>query len=465
MKHAAVLAILIAVAFGMSRGKVNHVPYGYDEADYMFAAELGMANNWLDSGSMSIADFISVGRKRGSDSSQQAGLSALARSGTDPVVYRHWHGPLYFFWLTAVDKLGLNEHDTRASFLIFPLLTVCAIYFGTLRLFEGLEGQIAAILASAMFLWSPIQLESSEIAPHLMFVLWYICALLLLARVALNGSRRGFYAATVLAGLGFCTLEVDFVLILVLIAVAWWKRALLRTDLKLIRNSILLFLATVLVVWPTAIFKLNFAKAYMVMAYLALFRKGAWGDVTFSQTWIRRFQMTPVELIFIAAGLALLFAAMSRRGRTAAMPFLLFGVLMFLANLRVYSVIARYMTPFLPAFDVIAGWALASAFLRLKKPAAVYGAVGITAVLLLWNLDQRLASIDRAPHPEAFTTLNAIRAQGLADKTVFVPREDIPAMHYYFPHMQAEGYAELSEIPAGGAFGGIVYPDGRVESR
>jgi len=165
MKHAAVLAILIAVAFGMSRGKVNHVPYGYDEADYMFAAELGMANNWLDSGSMSIADFISVGRKRGSDSSQQAGLSALARSGTDPVVYRHWHGPLYFFWLTAVDKLGLNEHDTRASFLIFPLLTVCAIYFGTLRLFEGLEGQIAAILASAMFLWSPIQLESSEIAP------------------------------------------------------------------------------------------------------------------------------------------------------------------------------------------------------------------------------------------------------------------------------------------------------------
>jgi len=247
--------------------------------------------------------------------------------------------------------------------------------------------------------------------------------------------------------------------------VAWWKRALLRTDLKLIRNSILLFLATVLVVWPTAIFKLNFAKAYMVMAYLALFRKGAWGDVTFSQTWIRRFQMTPVELIFIAAGLALLFAVMSRRGRTAAMPFLLFGVLMFLANLRVYSVIARYMTPFLPAFDVIAGWALASAFLRLKKPAAVYGAVGITAVLLLWNLDQRLASIDRAPHPEAFTTLNAIRAQGLADKTVFVPREDIPAMHYYFPYMQAEGYAELSEIPAGGAFGGIVYPDGRVESR
>jgi hypothetical protein len=465
MKHAAVLAILIAVAFGMARGVVYHAPYGYDEADYMFAAGLGTADNWLDTGSMSISDFVSVGRKRGSDSGQQAGLSALARSGSDPIVYRHWHGPLYFFWLHAVANLGLNEHGTRALFLIFPLLTVCAIYFGTLRLFEGLQGQIAAILASAMFLWSPILLESSEIAPHLMFVLWYVSALLLLAHVALHGSRRSFYAATLLAGLGFCTLEVDFVLILVLLFVAWWKRAALRTDRKLIRNSMLLFVATVLVVWPAGVFKLSFAKAYMVMAYLALFRKGAWGDVTFSQTWMRRFEMTPAELILVALGLVLFLAVMSRRDRTAAMPLLLFGVLMLLANLRVYSVIARYMTPFLPAFDIIAGWALASAFLRLKKPAAVYGAVGITALLLVWNAEQRFSTLNRGEDPAAFATINAIRSQGLADRAVFVPRDEIPTMHYYFPHMQTEGYTEVSEIPASGAFAAVIYPDGHVESR
>lgn len=465
MKHAAVLAILIAVAFGMSRGKVYHGPYGYDEADYMFAAGLGMADNWLDTGSMPITQFISVGRNRGSDSSQKAGLSDLSRAGSDPVVYRHWHGPLYFFWLTPLSNLGLNEHATRAFFLIFPILTACAIYFGTLGLFEGFYAQIAAILASAMFLWSPMNLETSEIAPHLMFVLWYICALMLLARVALHGSRRAFYVATVLAALAFCTLEVAFVLILVVAAVAWWKRADLRADLRLIRNSVLLFVGTVLLVWPTAILKLNFAKAYLVMAYLAVFRKGAWGDVTLGQTWSRRLEMTPVELILIAIGLVLLFIVLPRRERTAAMPFLLFGVLMFLATLRVYSVIARYMTPFLPAFDVIAGWALASAFLRLKKPAAVYAAVAVTGVLLLWNAQQRLASIDREAHPADFATINALRAKGLGDKAVLVPRTDIPMIHYYFPRMQAEGYMEVSEISPGGAYAAIVYPDGRVETR
>jgi hypothetical protein len=465
MKHAAVLAILIAVAFGMSRGRIHTGPYGYDEADYMFAAGLGMADNWIDAGSMSIADFVSVGRKRGADSSQQAGLSTLARAGADPVVYRHWHGPLYYFWLTAIGKLGFDEHGTRALFLIFPILTACVIYFGTLRLFDGLQGQIAAILASALFLWSPIELESSEIAPHLMFVLWYISALLLLAGVALHGSRRAFYAATLVAGLAFCTLEVDFVLILVLIIVAWWKRAALRADWTLIRNSVVLFVGTVLLVWPSAILKLNFAKAYMVMAYLAVFRKGAWGDVTFSQTWTRRLQMTPVELILIAIGLVLFFTVMSRRDRIAAMPILLFGILMFLATARVYTFIARYMTPFLPAFDVLAGWALASALLRLKKPSAVYGAAGVAALLLAWNAQQRLSTLNRGEDPAAFATINAIRAQNLGDKAVLVPRGAIPQIHYYFPRMKTEPYAEGSAIPAAGSFAGIIYPDGRVESR
>jgi hypothetical protein len=466
IKHAAVLAILIAAAFGLSRGKVSHDPWGYDEADYMFAASLGIGQNWLDTGSMPLSEFVSAGRKRGSDSGQQASLSDLARSGADPVVYRHWHGPLYYFWLTAASSLGLDEHGTRALFLFFPILTACAIYFGTLGLFEGRQGQMAAILAAALFLWSPITLETSEIAPHLTFVLWYICALLLLARVGLHGSRRCFYGAAVFAGLAFCTLEVAFVLILVVAIVAWWKRAALRTDWKLVRNSILLFLATVLLVWPTAILKLNFAKAYMVMAYLAVFRKGAWGDVTFSQTWIRRLEMTPVELILIAAGLVLIFTMMPRRERNAAPPFLLFSALMLLATLRVYAYTARYMTPFLPALDVLAGWALASAFIRLKRPAAAYGAVAVTAILLVWNAQQRLSTLHREENPAAFATINAIRARGLGEKTVLVPRLDIPTIHFYFPRMQTQGYADAAEIPTGGGdFAGIVYPDGHVETR
>jgi hypothetical protein len=98
----------------------------------MFAASMGMVRNWFDIGSIPLTEFISIGRGRGADPTQRAGLSALARGVNDPVFYRHWHGPLYYFWLTIPSYLRLDEHATRAVSLVFPFLTVLAIYFGSL---------------------------------------------------------------------------------------------------------------------------------------------------------------------------------------------------------------------------------------------------------------------------------------------------------------------------------------------
>ena len=66
-------------------------PYGYDEADYMYAASLGFAANWSDTPSIPIADFVRAGLHR---DGRQA-LSERIRSGNDVLFYRHFHGPLF----------------------------------------------------------------------------------------------------------------------------------------------------------------------------------------------------------------------------------------------------------------------------------------------------------------------------------------------------------------------------------
>ena len=471
MKHLLVLVVLFAVAFALVRGRVSHAPYGYDEADYMFAASLGIANNWLDIGSMPLTNFISAGRNRGADSRQQAGLSALARSGNDPVVYRHWHGPLYYFWLAIPSYLRVDEFTTRSLFLIFPVLTGLAIYFGSLAVFGGKDGagteaHVAAILASALFLWSPVTLRTSEVAPHLLFVLCYVCGLMLLAKAAESGGRRFYYAAVVFCGLAFCTLEVTFVLILVLAIFAWQYRERLAADWKFIRNSVALLIATVLVVWPSGLLKLSFAKAYMVMAYLAVFRKGAWGDVTFAQTWARRFAISPIEWCLFAVALASFFL-MGKRGRRAGTAtFLLFGALMILATLRVYAEGPHYMTPFFAALEVFTGWALASALMRLARPALIYGATGLICCLLAWNSFDQMSRFPQQEDPSQFATINALRAGGLGEKTLLAPRLVLPTLHYYFPGMQITGYTGTEEIARNRGerhFDAVLYPDGRVE--
>jgi len=462
MKHLAALAILLTVAFTLVRGQISHSLYAYDEADYMFAAGLGVEHNWLDVGSMPLSEFIAVGRGRGADASQQASLSTLARSGNDPVVYRHWHGPLYYLWLAIPSAAGADEHAERALSFVFPLLTMLAMYFGSLFILGGREGQVAAILSSALFLWSPVTLETTELAPHMMFVLWYVCGLMLLAKAAAGGGRRFYYGAVVFAGLAFCTLEVAFVPILVLVIFAWWQRARLHSNWLLARNSAGLLIATILVVWPTGLLKLSFIKAYLVMLYLAVFRKGAWGDVTLAQTWAYRFAISPAEWCLFAAALALLVFTRKRAGRDGAVTFGLFAGLMILATLRVYAESPRYMTPFFPAVELFTAWMLAPAVARPARTALVYGAVGAVGCLLIWNAQHQLSGrpAQNDPHPGAL--LDALRANRMGEKTLLAPREAIPTLHFYFPQMRVQGYSNENELAAensGGSFDAVLYPD------
>ena len=68
-------------------------------------------------------------------------------------------------------------------------------------------------------------------------------------------------------------------------------------------KSLALFLGTVLVVWPAAILRLSFVKAYAVMAYLALMRECPGARLGFIETWRGRIFDSPLEwmLILVAA--------------------------------------------------------------------------------------------------------------------------------------------------------------------
>ncbi len=128
--------------------------------------------------------------------------------------YRHWHGPLYFYWLMALAPLHLEERATRAWSYVFPAMTMLLIYAGSLWLLP--DGYLAAVLSSTLYLWSYTTTLTNEIAPHQLFVLCYIAALLLLMKWRITGTPRYWYGAVIAAACAFCTLEVAFVLLFVI---------------------------------------------------------------------------------------------------------------------------------------------------------------------------------------------------------------------------------------------------------
>ena len=106
----AVFALLLALFLLLITRNVSSEPYVYDEADYMYAASLGFAANWIDTPSIPISDFVRAGLSRGS---RQA-LSEKIRSGNDVLFYRHFHGPLFHYLLIRCRaRAGANTRSVQ----------------------------------------------------------------------------------------------------------------------------------------------------------------------------------------------------------------------------------------------------------------------------------------------------------------------------------------------------------------
>lgn len=461
LKHLAILAVLIAGFFVLSRLTIPLGPYGYDEADYMFDASLGLSANYTDHGTLPIVEFVREGLTRGRNPSQRRALSELERSRNDVVFYRHWHGPVYYYWLIFASLFAHGESGMRWISVAIPILSCLAIYFGCLWITPGREGTLQAILSSALFLWSGITVGSLELAPHQLFVLWFLLGLIFLAKMVATRERRYFYWATVMAGLAFSTLEVSFVLIAVLLICIFLERSWLLPDWAFAGRSVALFLGTVLVVWPGAIVKLSFLKAFLGMAYLAVFRKAPWGNISLADTWVNRLLASPLEWILIFISIAGFLAARQWTGRQRYLyPFFLFALLMLLTLGRVPAQAPRYALPFMPVLEVIAGCTVAS-WLAAKSPAAGYGAVGALAAVILCTAWVQASQRPYAEDPRNRAMLSYIDANQLVTSSFLVPSGYAPTIHYYFPKAQIrsfDGTSPTSDDLAGAKFAGILYP-------
>ena len=460
-QHILILAAFIAGLFFLALPAASNSPFGYDEADYMFAAGMGLAANYTDTPTMPIGEFLRIGLSRGRDSRQSSGLSELIRGADDIVFYRHWHGPLYFYWLMPASALGLDEGAMRLSMLAFPICSLFLIYFGCLWVLPALQGQLAAVLSSALFLWSVTTIRSSELAPHQLFVCAYLASLIGLSKTVATGNRRYFYLAVAAAALSCCLLEVGFVTVATLLVCGFLERRSLRADWAFAARSILLFTATVFLVWPGAVLKLSFLKGYLFMAYLAVFRKSPWGSAGLFDTWRGRFLSSPVEWLMVLLSILLLLRFRKIENVRSSYPFVVYSVLMLAATLRVTSETARYALPFQPALDVLAGFILAAYMVKLR-PATAYFLAAILGVALLVSTSLDLRRRPVRPDPRAPALLSYVRQNHLEQSRLLAPQSDVPLLHYYFPQIRLQGYTGSPPDPYtvhDASIDGVLYPD------
>ncbi len=190
MQRILVFGSLLALFLLLITRNVSPEPYGYDEADYMYAATFGFAANWTDAPSISMADFVRAGLNRESPKA----LSERIRGSHDVLFYRHFHGPLYHYFLIPVSRLPLNPRAVRMLMLAIPAASLAILYFGCLWLVPGPMAPLSALLAAMLFLTSHAVVWSTELAPHQLFALCSLACLILLAKAIATGRRACWYA-------------------------------------------------------------------------------------------------------------------------------------------------------------------------------------------------------------------------------------------------------------------------------
>lgn len=440
---------MLAVFFFLARSQIFTWPYYYDEADYMYAVSLGWQANFTDTPSQPVTEYIRSGLSQGREAGARADLSRRIRSSGDVNFYRHWHGPLYFYWLLELQPFGLTEAATRGLSYVFPVLTFALLYAGCLWLLPGPEGLLAGTLAGAFYLWSYSTVRTNEIAPHALFALCYIAALLLLMKWSSTGAPRYWYAAVLASACAFCTLEVAFVLIATLLVVAALDGKLAGglKNARFTLKSLAVFFGAILLLWPSALARLNFVKAYLFMAYLAIGRESPWGRVTLADTWRLRLTHAPVEWLLIAASVVLYFRFRDAGARRLAFPALFYAGLMLVVLARVGTDTPRYMLPYLPAFHLFAGLTFAQA-LKAWKPLPQAAAAAVLCLLALGNTAAQVALHPIRESPRLRAELSSLRERRFDGKRLLVPQAELPMIHYYFPRAELWGYADESEKSA-----------------
>jgi hypothetical protein len=458
-----ILLIAVATVLGAFGETTSGKLFYYDEADYMYAGTRGFVSNYLDRPSLSTVEFVREGLKLARDRSQRSNMSRFIRGAGDITFYRHYHGPIYAYWIALVQKLGFDtEADYRGSGLALHGLVAILIFVFFRIAFPG-YAPAAALAAALAFLTNRTALVAGTmITQHMMFALMAALTLFPLALFCRTGQRPYWYISAAALGVAFSTVETSFILVLVVIFVValtgfhrGWK-----ATLGLLLRGVPVFLAAILVVWPKGVLALGGMKGYIYLGYIALVKK-TFTPISPVSLWTFKFRTYPEE--FILPILALLGATVfwkRLRERQAAVPYIAYAWMFVAVTMVVTAPYVYYHVSMMMSCAVVTGIVFGEIW---QGNAAKKLVASVVLVASLIAMDARYYSETKRAQaaPDSRVQLLRYLRSGHDSQTLYLPYSLVPTVHYYMPDLNTVGYdddwqpATLAEA--------LNAPDGRVE--
>lgn len=466
------VAMLTLVFYLIYKSSIPNTCFDIDEADYMYSLEKGFAAHYLDKNAISFISFVKLGISKGFKNDKKTELSRTIRSADDINLYRHFHGPLYFYYMMIGEKIvGKDERAVRAFTMLLQLLCSIVMVVCCVILLGRQYGRVPLFLTSFMVLLSPtLFFTVSLVSPHGLYTVWCLLSLTLMVKAVDSKKEAYFYLSAGVVAAAFLTTAYAILLLLCwgtsVVVLYWADRNAIRNLRKFLINALIIYAAVIFALWPAAFLKLSLIKTYILLAYWALIRAHLHVSQPLWPFWWNRISASPVEYGIIAAGSILTIYLIVKRKRLPLIPLLAYLILIFLMEVRHVAWVPTYVSSLIAVGLFTAGIAL-SEVLKNKK-------ITLVSTLLLLSLFiflhlyfyylphlQMKASIIR-------TEVVAFLKKEMPEK-VLVSRPILSMIHYYFRDMKADSYTaemvskseEMADIKRSLAnatdYNGIIY--------
>ncbi|HTA46652.1 MAG TPA: glycosyltransferase family 39 protein [Bryobacteraceae bacterium] len=438
----AALLVVTAIVAGSFWKVTSGRPYFYDEADYMYAGTRGFINNYLDRPSLSTVEFVREGLRLTHDRSQGSNMSKFIRTAGDITFYRHYHGPVYAYWIALDQALGFHdESGFRGSGLLIHGL-VAILIFVTFRIAMPEYAPAAALAAAVTFLMNRTALvAATNITQHVMFGLMAALSLLPLALFCRTGERRYWYWMSAAAGVAFATVETSFVLVAAVLFVLLLTAARIgwKPAFQLLLRGTGVFLLAMLVVWPKGILTLGGLKGYIYLAYIAIVKK-TFTPLNPVALWSFKIRTYPEE--FVIPFLALIAATIFWKklaARQAAIPYLVYAWMFLGVTMVITAPYTYYHASLMMSCAVVTGIVFGEIWQSTAAKRVIASAVLVASLIAM---DVRFHGEDAGLNttPDARRDLMAWLKSEDHSKTFYVPYVLVPTLHFYMPEISTVGY-------------------------
>jgi hypothetical protein len=438
----------------------------------MYSMEKGFAAHYLDKNAISFISFVKLGISKGLKKDKSTELSHTIRSADDISLYRHFHGPFYFYYMMIGEKIvGKHERAVRTFTTLLQLLCSIIVLVSFVILFGRQYGRISSFLTSLMVLLSPtLFFTVSLVSPHGMHVVLCLLSLSLMVKAVDSKREAYFYLSAGVVAVAFLTTAYAILLLLCWsISVAVLYRAdkcVFRNFRKLLINALVIYAVVIFAFWPAAIIKLSLIKTYVLLAYWALIRAHLQDAQPLWTFWWNRVSASPVEYGIVAIGSILTIYLIFKRKRLSLVPLLAYLILIFLMEVRHVAWVPTYVSSLIAVGLFTAGIAF-SEMLKNRKIALV-STISLLNLFLFLHLYFYYLPHLQLPVSKIRTEVVTFLKKEMPGK-VLVSRPVLSMVHYYFRDMKVDSYTaemfskseEIADIKGSLAgtteYNGIIY--------